>query len=98
MHPESMDPLTVLDETKAALRVLLFIYRNEGAIMTTLLRGVPSAGQKAVYTAVETLIKLGLIREVYEEKGAFGKRKFYLTEKGRRVGELLETIADILVS
>ena len=90
-----MDPLIKLDEAKAALRVLLFIYEHEGTNITGVIYGTPFAGQKAVYSAVETLLELGLIREKYEKRRG-GERRFFTTEKGRAVAELLKKIRDIL--
>jgi len=93
-----MDPLVKLDETRAALRVLLFIYEHEGCNITRIIYETPLAGQKAVYTAIRTLLELSLVDEKFEvKKGTMkGERKFYLTDKGRKVAELLKAVKDIL--
>jgi len=87
-----MDPLIKLDDTKAALRVLLFIHEHEGTNITNIIYGTPYAGQKAVYSAIHVLLELGLIREEYEKE-----RRFFLTEKGKKVAELLREIRNIIV-
>jgi len=90
-----MDPLAKLDRTRAALRVLLFIYEHEGTNLTNVIKGTPHAGQKAIYSALETLLELGLVRQEFEKRVG-GERRFFMTEKGKKVAELLAKIRDIL--
>jgi len=90
-----MDPLSKLDASRAALRVLLFIYEHEGTNLTNVIKGTPHAGQKAIYSALETLLELGLIREEFEKR-AGGERKFFMTDRGRQVAMLLVEIKNIL--
>jgi len=88
------EPMDLLDETKAALRVLLFVGRHEGINITEIIRSM-RVGQKAIYTALKTLNDLNLIEE--KTGGRFPyPRLFYLTVKGRNVAKRLVEIEQLL--
>jgi len=89
-----MEPLALLDETKAALRVLLFVSRHEGTNITEIIRSM-QVGQKAIYTALKTLNNLNLIEEKTGSRFPY-PRLFYLTEKGQNVAERLIEIERLL--
>jgi len=77
-----------------ALQVLIVLSKNPGIMLTELLQKV-DASSKTVMRAVNHLLKIGLIKEVREEEFP-RRRRLYPTEKGRRIGELLEKIEEVL--
>jgi DNA-binding MarR family transcriptional regulator len=85
-----MEPIDELDETGAALRVLLILHR-EGPLSRTVLIGKTARGKQAVYTALRVLQRLGLVGEE-RRKGFPNTVLTSLTERGekvaRRVGEI----------
>ncbi len=89
-----MQAIDKLDYDKATLRVLLFLYKEERAKITSIIRGVP-VGQRAAYTALSTLVGLKLVEEQVSEGFPF-TRNFILTEKGQKVSEKLAEIQAIL--
>jgi len=89
-----MQAMEKLDYDKATLRVLLFLYKEGGAKITSIIKGVP-VGQRAAYTALSTLMGLKLVEEQISKDFPF-TRNFILTEKGKKVAEKLAEIQAIL--
>lgn len=80
-------------EQKGALKLLLHLFR-EGPKPISELKG-RVAWQHALYTAVEKLRDAGLVEEIVERE--FPKRRLVaLTEKGRRVAELLLRVEELM--
>lgn len=85
----------ILDETKAALRLLLTIYKSERPlgredIFDSIYREYGVA-RTAVYTALRACIKLGLI---YEKPVRIGRNPrptllHFLTDKGKRAAKII---------
>ena len=76
------------------LETLLAIYRKSGATTREIYDEV-SRSPNAVSDAIKFLKKLGLIEDKREEEFP-RRRRLYPTEKGRRIGELLAKIDEIL--
>jgi len=89
-----MQPIDKLDESKAALRILLHLYNKEQTKLTSIMQDM-SLGQKAVYTALSTLEQLALLKEETTKEFPF-TRKFKLTPKGEKIAEHLAQIENIL--
>jgi hypothetical protein len=84
-----MQYIDELSKSRATLRVLKFINENGETKVTGLVGKV--AGQKGVYQAIETLLKLHLITERTDEKFPH-PRLFSLTSSGKTVASCLQTI------
>jgi len=89
-----MRKIAELDETKAALRVLLTLY-EEGPLPRTKLMEKAPVGKQAIYTALKTLWKLKLAEEKRSE-GFPGTVLDGLTEKGKRVAKKVMEIEGLL--
>jgi len=59
MHMSKIDEF---DEKTATVRVLLFLYKNPNSGITKVIRET-RAGQKAIYSAIEFLMKCDLIKK-----------------------------------
>jgi hypothetical protein len=88
-----------LDEERSTLRLILILAKIQ--VPVARLEFIKSAedvsvGRTAFYSGVGTLRELGLIEESSDKRG--GKRVILtgLTEKGRRVAELIWKMDDIL--
>ncbi len=81
-------------EKKAALQTLLLLYNCEKASRTDLRNNI-KANIQTIYSALEILKKLELIEEKTMESFPFTVY-IYLTERGRRVAELLSEIEAVL--
>ncbi|MEM2917437.1 MAG: winged helix-turn-helix transcriptional regulator [Candidatus Bathyarchaeia archaeon] len=92
-----MQPLQKLDETKATLRVLLYLYDKKEAKLTDIIQNIPNTGQKAIYTTLKTLKQLNLIQEKTSQNFPF-TRKITLTQKGQKTAEKIKQIKTILES
>ena len=89
-----MRKIAELDETEAALRVLLTLY-GEGPLPRTKLIEKAPVGKQAIYTALKTLWKLKLAGE--KRSGGFpGTVLDELTEKGKRVAKKVMEIEELL--
>ncbi|RLI47613.1 MarR family transcriptional regulator [Candidatus Bathyarchaeota archaeon] len=81
--------------TGVVLETLLAIYQNPGVYVREVYKLV-SGSPNAVLNAIKDLKKLNLIR-IEREKSGTPRRKFlYPTEKGKKIGELLAKIDEIL--
>jgi DNA-binding MarR family transcriptional regulator len=89
-----MQKITGLDETEAALRVLLTLY-EEGPLPRTKLIEKAPVGKQAIYTALKTLWKLKLAEEKRSE-GFPGTVIDKLTKKGKRVAKKVMEIEELL--
>ena len=89
-----MQPIDKLDEGKATLRVLLYLHKQGETKLTTIIRDM-TIGQKAVYTALNTLRELSLIREETSRDFPF-TRKFKLTPKGEKIAEQIAQVENLL--
>ncbi|MEM2102349.1 MAG: winged helix-turn-helix transcriptional regulator [Candidatus Bathyarchaeia archaeon] len=83
-----------MDESKAALRILLYLHKKGQTKLTTIIQDMP-LGQKAVYTALNTLKQLTLLKEETAKEFPF-TRKFRLTQKGEKIAEHIAQIENIL--
>jgi len=90
-----MQPIEKLDETKATLRVLLYLHDKKEAKLTDIIQNIPNAGQKAIYTTLTTLKQLNLIQEKTNQNFPF-TRKIALTQKGQKTAEKIKQIKTIL--
>ena len=81
-------------EKPCLLQVLHILTKRPGIIYTELKNAVEGADQ-TTKKAVDYLIEIGLLREEREEEFP-RRRRLYPTEKGKRIGELLEKIDEIL--
>ena len=76
------------------LEVLLAVYRKPGAFVREIIDASGITGD-SVIDAIGYLIKKGLIRE--EREKSFPRRRYlFPTEKGKKIGELLAKIDEIL--
>ena len=76
------------------LETLLTVCKKPGLFLTETTR-IVGGSKNAVMSAIEHLIKIGLIKEEREKE--FPRRRLlFPTEKGKRIGELLEKIDEIL--
>lgn len=91
-----MQPIDKLDEGKATLRILLYLHKNGQTKLTTIIKNLPM-GQKAVYTALNTLRELTLLKEETSQEFPF-TRKFKLTPKGEKVAQQIVQIENLLHS
>ena len=74
--------------------VLLVIYKNPGIFQGKVIEKLKGS-RSSIIDAVDHLIKIGLIKEEREKE--FPRRRLlFPTEKGKRVGELLEKIEEVL--
>jgi len=89
-----MRKIAELDETEAALRVLLTLYEGGPLPRTKLIEKAP-VGKQAIYTALKTLWKLKLAEEKRSE-GFPGTVLDELTEKGKRVAKKVMEIEELL--
>lgn len=89
-----MQPIDKLDEGKATLRILLYLYRKGQTKLTTIIQDMP-IGQKAVYTALNTLRELALLKEETSQDFPF-TRKFKLTPKGEKIAQQIVQIEHLL--
>ena len=81
-------------EQTAAIRMLLFLARQKKASIMELARNL-DASNVAIYNAIKKLSEAGLVNDEYEDH--FPRRRLIsLTEKGRRVAELLAQIEAVL--
>lgn len=90
-----MQLIEKLDETKATLRVLLYLHHKKEAKLTDIIKDTPNVGQKAIYTTLTTLKQLRLITEKTSQNFPF-TRKITLTKKGQQTAEKLKEIQTIL--
>jgi DNA-binding HxlR family transcriptional regulator len=87
--------LTYLEKSKA-IEILLFVYKNEKKHPGLLdIRIGTSAGSGTIQFRLFELNKIGLIEEK-EREGITVKREIKLTEKGRKIAQLLEQVEKIL--
>jgi len=85
--------LKVLEQI-AAPRLLVLLAKR-GKMSITELRSSLDASGMAIYNAIKKLSQAGLVNDEYEEH--FPRRRLIsLTEKGRRVAELLAQIEAVL--
>lgn len=89
-----MSKIDEFDEKTATVRVLLFLYKNPNSGITKVIRET-RAGQKAIYSAIEFLMKCDLIKKSRSSTFPYNPL-FSLTDKGRRVAEHLVEIEKIL--
>ncbi len=81
-------------EQTAAIRLLLLLAKH-GKMSMLDIRYHLDASNTAIYNAIKKLSKAGLVNDEYEEH--FPRRRLIsLTEKGRRVAELLAQIEAVL--
>ena len=90
-----MSKIDEFDEKTATVRVLLFLYRNPNSGITKVIRET-RAGQKAIYSAIEFLMKCDLIKKSRSSTFPYNPL-FSLTEKGMKVAEHLAEIEKILM-
>jgi len=83
-------------EQEGAIEFLLYLHKKEKVKVSDALHDL-EVGQSALYTALNKLMKAGLITETKSERFPF-PRFFTLTDKGRRVAEHLVEISRILSS
>ncbi|HVP41002.1 MAG TPA: winged helix-turn-helix transcriptional regulator [Candidatus Krumholzibacteriaceae bacterium] len=89
-----MQPIDKLDEGKATLRILLYLHRKGQIKLTAIIQDMP-IGQKAVYTALNTLRELTLLTEETSREFPF-TRKFKLTPKGEKIAQQIAQIENLL--
>jgi len=87
-----MNELSLI-EHRGSYQILLFLMKRETAYFTELKESL-EAGQHSIYSAIKDLLYVGLVEE--ERVHPFNKRVFQLTEKGKKVAELLAEIEKIL--
>jgi len=81
-------------EKRAALQILVYLQKKEKATITELRRNV-KASLDAIYSGLEVLMNLTLVKRVEEKEFPFST--FYeLTPLGREVAELLARIEELL--
>ena len=81
-------------EKRGALQILAHLYREEKATITQLRKTIKAA-VNTIYSALWVLERIGLV--MHKEDEGFPRTIYYmLTEKGRRVAELLAQIEAIL--
>ena len=81
-------------EKRAALQVLVYLYKNERATITELRKHL-KASLSTIYTALERLGRLNLIKQTKGESFPFSLY-YELTPLGREVAELLARIEELL--
>jgi DNA-binding MarR family transcriptional regulator len=84
-----MSHITELSKSRATLRVLQFLSKEGEAKITSMVGQI--AGQRGIYTALNTLLKLGLAKERIGEEFPH-PRLISLTEAGLNVAKSLNTI------
>ena len=82
------------DEKTATIRVLLYLYENPNSGITKVIKEA-GAGQKAVYSAIEFLMKCGLIMKSRSSSFPYNPL-FSLTDRGASVAKHLVEIRKIL--
>jgi len=80
---------------KPCLLQVLYVLTNRPGIIFTELKDAIEGSDHTVKKAVDYLIEIGLLKEE-REKEFPRRRRLYPTEKGKRIGELLEKIDEIL--
>ena len=85
--------IKVLEQTSAP-RILLYLLGQRRA-MRKELRDRINASQPAIYRAIAVLLESGLAREVKEDHFPY-RIWLELTDKGRKVAELLSQIEEVL--
>jgi len=76
------------------LEVLLTVCKKPGAFVREVIDTAGITGD-SVIDAIDYLIEKGLIKE--EREKSFPRRRYlFPTEKGKRIGELLEKIEEVL--
>jgi len=86
--------LKVLEQT-CAPRILVLLFRKKEPLTISALRRMINSSQDALYNALKLLYDNGLIAEEREED--FPRRRLIsLTDRGRKVAELLVEIERIL--
>lgn len=88
------DKLRFLEATKAAA-VLIYLLEKKEAPLTTLTEDL-RLSRSTVYNTLRALLEAGLISERREEKVFPRRRLIFLTEKGKKVAELLKEVEKIL--
>jgi len=82
------------DEKTATIRVMLYLYRNPNSGITKIIREA-GAGQKAAYSAVDFLMKLGLIKKRRSSSFPYNPL-FSLTDKGIEVAKHLVEVKRLI--
>lgn len=83
-------------EKKGAIRFLTYLLNQPGhsTIITRAVKDL-DVGQTALYSTIYKLLDAGLVQEERSDKVPF-TRRLILTDKGRRVAELLSQIEEVL--
>ena len=81
-------------EQEGAIEFLLYLHKKEKVKVSDALRDL-DVGQSALYTALNKLMKAGLITETKGERFPF-PRFFTLTDKGMEIAKHLVEIKKIL--
>ena len=87
-------PLEVLEAT-GATTIILYLY-EAGEVPVSRIPEETRIPRSTVYNTLQVLLEAGLISEHREEKVFPRRRLIFLTEKGRKVAELLREIERIL--
>jgi len=86
--------ISEFDKRSATIRVLLYLLENKRVGITKIIKEI-DAGQKAVYSSIEFLKKINLIK-VEKNPNFPGNPLYILTEKGLKVAEHLAEVKKIL--
>lgn len=86
-----MSHIGELSKSRATLDIIIFLHKKGETKLTGLIGNV--AGQRAIYSGINQLQKLGLIKERKGEKFPY-PRLFSLTDYGKKVAESLIIIED----
>ena len=88
-----MKYLKKFERQRGGLQIIYFLYQNNEGIISDFIYKlkIPTA---SINRAIDMLKGLGLIEERSVEGS--NKRIFNLTEKGRRIGKLVEEMEEIL--
>ena len=81
-------------EKRAALQVLVYLYKNERATITEFRKHL-RASLSTIYTAIERLGRLNLIKQTRDNTFPFSLY-YELTPLGRKVAELLARVEELL--
>jgi len=81
-------------EQTATMQILFFLEQHKEVITKELTEGVP-VDYRTINRAMDVLVKLGLADNEYR-RGQPTKRYIWITEKGRKVVELLKEVENVL--
>jgi hypothetical protein len=87
-------PIDVFDELSSPIRFILYIKKHPKANITEIIKGT-TAGQRALYTSKEFCKQNDLLDITVKTTIPYGPQ-YTLSEKGKKVADLLEELQRIL--